>query len=244
MYFIQTGVNGMSGKILKDVERKEMSPKREEATEELCTFFKGITSDKIIVFDTETNGKIEKNRPLPSVLSLSAIKIRLLSKDDYQIERLYSRYYFPVEEFNPEAIAVNGLNSDVLTQKREEVKSREYINACPIYYKDDVDSFVKFCEGTDNFIAHNPEFDCTFVKGIDWSTKRVFDTMKPNSNIVCAEWNEWKQDWKWPRLREAAEYYKINTDRTEYHDSNYDVEVTINIFMEMLRRSEIRLKKF
>jgi DNA polymerase III epsilon subunit-like protein len=220
--------------LAKRMERKE------NADDDLISFLSGEVNYRMIIFDTETNGLLLPDKPIPSVLSISAMVGTLVSKDEFRQEGVYNRFYYPKEEYQPGAIKVNGLT-------REEVDDRRTHqgNVYPEYFLDDLEAFKDFCTGTKLFIGHNAVgFDCKLVPCIEWDKMKVFDTQATNENIVCAGWREDLGKWKWPKLREAVNFYGIKADETQYHGSKYDVEMTLKIFMEMLRRSSVRLKRF
>ena len=212
--------------------------KRDNADEDIVGFLSGAKNYNIIIFDTETNGFV--SNPMPSLLSISAVRGELVGNKQFQLVDAYDRFYYPREEYNSKAISVNGLSEKMIEEKRHEAGQDDRI-----YFDIDYPAFVEFCEGVDLFIGHNLlDFDTKFVPYIDWETKKIFDTMKSNKDIVCAEWQERRKQWKNPKLIEAIEYYKINVDFSQLHGAKYDVAMTLAVFMEMLQRANVRLKKF
>ncbi|VWL85636.1 3'-5' exonuclease [Oceanivirga miroungae] len=172
---------------------------------------------KLIFFDTETNG-VDPNSA--SLLSLSAMKLTY-DTENKKMEFIdeYDRYYFRKEgeEINEGAIKVNGLTDECIEKRRMESK----INY-PKYFYDDIDSFLRFCDGATHFIAHNIRFDRKFLpKDL---LKYQFDTMLENVMIVSA---------KWPKLLECADYYKVPLEENELHNSLYDVKIMARVFYRM-----------
>ena len=178
----------------------------------------------VIFFDTETNGLSVNS----SVLSISAAKCIV----DYQNKKVkiidrYERFYYPIENYNSEAISVNGLCQSVITEKRKGARYRRH-------FKEDINSFFKFIDGIEHFVAHNIEFDRKFINK---RLPRQFCTMKSNTNIMKLRMIRGKH--KWPKLEEAVAFYKIrNTNTSRFHDSMYDVEMTIAVFEKMLYNSK------
>ena len=43
---------------------------------------------------------------------------------------------------------------------------------------------------------------------------------------------------KWPKLEEATRFYNVKADNSRFHDSMYDVEMTIKVFERMLKREK------
>jgi len=213
--------------------------RREVADDEIMTFLSEAKNYKIIFFDVETNGFVT-DKPFPSVLSISAIKGEIISKNLCPIIDKYSRYYFPREEYKPDAIKVNGLDYNAVYAKRTE-SSEEY----PQYFDEDYKPFLLFCNDVKLFVGHNAvEFDSEFIPFIDWKSVKIFDTMTSNRDIVCYRWLSEKNQWKNPKLIEAANFYEIKSEESQLHGSLYDAEIAMKIFLEMLKRSTIRLKKF
>ena len=158
-------------------------------------------------------------------MSCSAIKYEI-NIDTYEIIEIerFNRYYFPVEEFDPSAVAVNGLTKDVITKKRG---NSDY----PKHFKQDSD-FQKFCNGVYKFVAHNISFDSKFIPFL--KGKQKFCTMMTNMDIVAVEFLSWKNQWKYPKLSETAKHYKIPFNKKSLHSSMSDTEITAKIFFKML----------
>ena len=77
---------------------------------------------KIVFFDLETNGLQDS-----SVLSVSAFKYSI-DTETLKLKFLdkFTRYYYPTEEYNARAIAVNGLSEDVVEELRGEADYPEF----------------------------------------------------------------------------------------------------------------------
>lgn len=186
----------------------------------------------VIFFDVETNGlKIEN-----SVLSIAALKV-LVDFESKKIKIIdkYKRFYYSFEPYDSIAISINGLSKEVISKKRG--KNCSY----PEYFKDDKESFFNFANGVEHFVAHNIEFDRKFL-GKD--LPRQFCTMKSNMQILRLPISKRKRktkvndelnkEYKWPKLIETAEYYNVNLEPDKFHDSMYDVEITVKVFEKML----------
>lgn len=182
---------------------------------------------EVIFFDTETNGLKSNN----SVLSISAIKT-LVDFNDKNIDILerYERFYFSKEPYNSQAIKVNGLTKEYVIKKREGV---DY----PKYFADDQVDFFQFCGDTQHFVAHNIEFDRKFLNK---KLPKQFCTMKSNTDIIKLAPQHVGTKYKWPKLEEAVKFYKISSDNNKFHNSMYDVEMTIEVFKAMLKHKKGR----
>jgi len=201
-------------------------PTRIHAKPEIDKFLGVKRNTRVIVFDVETNG-LSGNY---SVLSCSAIKYNA-DPNSYEVSELdrFNRYYYPVEQFDPAAISVNGLTKEVIAEKRGTA-------TYPEHFCMDSD-FETFCSDTRRFVAHNISFDCRFVPFI--GNKKKLCTMMTNMDIVAVEYMKWKKEWKWPKLSETAVYYGIRFSERELHSSMADAEITAKIFMKMLETARI-----
>jgi DNA polymerase III epsilon subunit-like protein len=194
---------------------------RKHAKPEIDSFLDVKSKTRIIIFDVETNGLHSRC----SVLSCSAIKF-YIDPNNYEMTEIdrFNRYYYPVEEYNREAIYVNRLTKDVITEKRGDCTYPDHF--C-------MDSaFETFCSDTERFIAHSISFDAQFIPFM--GGKKKFCTMMTNMNIVASEFLEWKNEWKWPKLSETAIHYCIPFHESDLHNSMYDTQITTNIFSKML----------
>jgi DNA polymerase-3 subunit epsilon len=170
----------------------------------------------IIVFDLETNG-LESTA---SVLSCAAIKYAYQSPRNTHLREIdrFNRYYFSREPENPQAIRINGLTADVITEKR---KNKSW----PRYFTEDT-AFETFCADADLFVAHNINFDSQFVPFI--KKRKAFCTM--TSNV--------KYFGKYPKLGELAVFFGITPEGQKLHSSEYDAELTAKILQHMIDENE------
>lgn len=179
---------------------------------------------KIIFFDVETNGLKGS-----SVLSMSAMKMSFNTEnlEMYKVGE-FNRFYYrnPGEPINEGAIRVNGLDDEEI-ERRRSLSSVKY----PKTFNEDIQSFVEFCQGADHYVAHNIRFDRDFLP---FKLKYQFDTMIENIDIVRIMGN---RGFKWPKLLECAEYYKVPLEEDKLHNSLYDVEVMAKIFFRMRKHS-------
>lgn len=189
---------------------------------------------EIIIFDVETNGMKGS-----SVLSISAIKLKINdSFEKWEKVDEYNRFYYrnPGESINYGAINVNGLTDEVIKEKRINIKYPENFN-------EDIGSFEKFCSGVDHFVAHNIKFDESFIP---FKLEKKFDTMLENIDEVKSSWNSKTNSYKWPKLIECANFYKVPFDDENFHESLYDVYITGRILYRMSKfpKTKEKLKKF
>jgi len=198
------------------------SAKRLNAKYEIKKFLDSDKKEKLIIFDLETNGL----DPSYSVLSCSAIKYEI-DPLTYEMNELdcFDRYYYPVEQYSPGAIAVNGLTEEVITRHRGDCC--DY----PRHFAGDED-FKKFCRGINLVVAHNVSFDTRFAPHL--KRKKKFCTMMINTDIVAVRFLEWKGEWKWPTLSETADFYGVSYQGDGLHRSINDTRITEGIFRKML----------
>ncbi len=165
-----------------------------------------------VVFDLETNGISSRY----SVVSCAAIKFDIDPAGGFLTEReRFLRFYFPQEPPNPHAERVHGLTL-------EEIARRRAGAAYSRYFVDDQE-FPAFCEGVPLFVAHNIDFDASFIPFLRFRDR--FCTMKSNTRS------------KWPKLHEAARRYGLAPDPGRLHDSLYDAELAAGIFQRMLAQA-------
>jgi DNA polymerase-3 subunit epsilon len=176
-----------------------------------------------IIFDTETNGLT----PNCSVLSITAIKI-----DTHGEElEVFDRFYYPKEPYNMGAINVNGLNKETIDYHRK-ISSATYAR----HFMDDAELREFFKDtSVEIWVAHNYNFDIKFLNkyGIT-NPSKGYCTMLESKDIVKVEWNDYYQNWKWPKLREACEFFKIDFNEEDAHSSLYDVRKTIELYQKLM----------
>ena len=204
----------------------------EQVEDKLSSFIHKMKDRTFIVFDFETNGFF----PKASALSLSAQKIRIISKNSYEVIEKIDRYYYPKEDeaYQEEAIKVNGLDKPTVDKKRG--LDCEY----PREFKQD-SYFYRMCKGCNSYIGHNLEYD---LKGVLWlkpSEINIFDTMMDNVDVVKKPNQNGYSGYGWPKLIETVNHYNLPIDQDKLHESFYDVEQTLAIFMKMIEYSNIRI---
>ena len=176
-----------------------------------------------IIFDTETNGLT----PNYSVLSITAIKI---NTNGEELE-VFDRFYYPKEPYNKSAINVNGLNKETIDYRRK-ILSATYTK----HFQDDTELGEFFtATSVEIWVAHNYNFDIKFLNkyGIN-NPSKGYCTMLESKDIVKVEWNNYYQNWKWPKLREACEFFEIDFNEEDAHSSLYDVRKTIELYQKLM----------
>ena len=202
----------------------------------LSDFFAGIENKEIIVIKLGTNGLVKNDAPLPSVLSVAAARYVLRLRRQIEFLGQFERYYLPTEDYDPKAIAVNGLDETRITSKRQGCNY-------PKHFKDDADSLTSYCSGVHLFVGHNIDlFEAKFLPWLTNSENKTFDLMKESVNIVCLEPDDctYSDSWKWPTLYELLHFYGIPIP-DEYPMSGItSVKSIAAIFQVMLSYSGIR----
>lgn len=167
--------------------------------------------------DVETNGL----SPETSVLSCTAIHCRLdLAGRSLSLVRAATRYYYPVEPFNPGAIRVNGLSED-------EIASRRGNATYARHFRDDAD-MRSFLGGSEVIVGHNVAFDLRFLRPA--GRHRVFCTMRAATGIVPVRGVAGRP--KPPTLGEAARHYGVG-DCAQAHRSLCDACLAAVVFARM-----------
>jgi DNA polymerase III epsilon subunit-like protein len=179
----------------------------------------GQGKNRVVVFDTETNGLTAAH----SVLSLSAIKYEVKPVDCGLVEvARFDRYYHPKERLDPKAVAVNHLSS-------REIDTQRGSAGYPRHFCDDNDADSFFADA-DIVVAHNIRFDSCFVGCV--ADKKKFCTMKAATEIMS---RNMAYQVKYPKLHEAAAFFEIACDKDALHRGMYDCEIAAQIFHRMLR---------
>lgn len=182
---------------------------------------------ELIIFDTETNGM--KNC---SVLSIACIKLSYDFVSD-KLEKIddYYRFYFRESNESPNqgALKVNGLYDYVIKEKRENV-------SYPMYFSQDIESLKKFIGECKHFIAHNIAFDREFIP---FKLRYQFCSMSENIDILKISKGN---GYKWPKLSELSDFYKVPFDNNNLHDSYYDTLILARVIYKMLKHREAREK--
>jgi DNA polymerase III alpha subunit (gram-positive type) len=210
----------ISVSIYKDSLHKRGSVVQRRYYQKLFGNLFAIDNAKIIVFDLETNGLNPKKE---SVLSCSAIAYRLENYKLIEQER-FDRYYFPRENFHRNATDINGLTRDKIKELRGDCSYPKYF--------DEEAYFLLICQNASFIVAHNIGFDLSFISHPISANKIC--TMETNTEIVRAGWLERKKQYKWPNLKETADYFGVSVDIGKLHSSMYDVEITARILQEMI----------
>ncbi|PLX20168.1 MAG: hypothetical protein C0601_00100 [Candidatus Muiribacterium halophilum] len=180
------------------------------------------------VLDTETNGLQNS-----SVLEFYAINFDLdETGDPFDFEQIH-RFYYPIEDYNYFAYKIHGLNKDRIKLLRKDCDYAEY------FFQDE--DIGKFLLKSDCIVGHNISFDLSFIKPcyIKENTK-IICTMKENKHILKLKG---KRGIKNPKLIETAEFYKIYQSDDMFHGAKYDTEITMNIFIQMVKKGLLNVSK-
>ena len=175
-----------------------------------------IFSERLVFVDFETNGF--------SSSSASALSVFAEDSNGEQFER----YYMPEEDFNEKAIEVNGLDRDTLIEKRG---SESY----PILCKDDTE-LGSYIGENDIFIAFNATFDLQWMpEPFDKKEVKAFCPMKFLTQRMMLPKKKGK-GYKYPSLKEAADFMGVTIDTDNQHDARYDVKILKDIFYEIVKK--------
>ncbi len=177
------------------------------------------------IFDVETNG-LQPGRC--SVLSFSALYVQTWRSNGhryFQVQEEFDRYYYPKEPYNQNAIRVNGLTQDVISERRQRTE-----DAYPLHFIQDQD-VTAFCRQSDLAICHNVPFDAKFLKiAHGHEFPRALCTMRTFTEY-CAIPHPYFGI-KWPKLEEAVEVICGREDFA-FHDSLADCYAVLEILRVM-----------
>ncbi len=148
-----------------------------------------------IIIKSETNGLYN----VDSVLSFSFLKI-----DEFnRVIEYGSRYYFPTEDYNSDAIAINGLNAKKLKWIRGKAKY-------PEHFEGDTEWIEALFSNVDTVISYNLDFEYTFLpKNIKDMDLKIFSIMEENVDIVGVTHTD-SNNFKFPTFKETASFYGVS----------------------------------
>lgn len=183
---------------------------------------------KVIIFDTETSGKIPQKNV---ILSLS---YQVVDSNSWGVIKKQDFYFpWPNDEsrVEMEAIDKNGLTKEFLSTKN--LSNR----------RDAIAEFISIVLESELIVAHNLNFDKRFIiqtcieYGIQsyeelWPS--CYDTML-GMKKYCSVYDKLGRI-KNPQLVELARYLNINISDIDFHKSGDDVELTKRCFCEIVNR--------
>lgn len=215
-------------------EKRRLKAKKAKAKERECAkrvrrrWEELINGGNVVIFDTETSGVDPEGN---DILSISWI----LADANFNAIKTETRYFDWTEDerrVSKDAIAVNGLTRERLAE----------LGVCD--RKEAMEEFIGELERAVMLIAHNIDFDYSFVKKTairyGLSTEKLdapyrFCTMK-ELTYYCRIMR-YDGSYKWPSLSEAAAKLKVPTDDIDWHTSASDTEVVRRLMVEIVRKS-------
>jgi DNA polymerase III alpha subunit (gram-positive type) len=122
----------------------------------------------------------------------------------------------------------------------------EFVNAKGVSIASCVKA-LKECINKDSVIVgHNIEFDVGIILNAFHSRTvahtPIFCTMKSTTDLCSIRnsgFSSKQGGYKWPKLIELATKLNINLDNSNFHDSAYDVEITKQCFLALIKRDFI-----
>jgi len=142
-----------------------------------------------VIIDLETNGLFAND----SILQIAVLEV------SNKVEKIFNRFYYPKEDFNPEAIKINQLSKDKIDFYR-----KKYNADYPKYFDDDV-QFIKYLKNllkNNVLVAFNVSFEANFLNYRGIRVKKFIDMMKIYTRICKIEHPYY--GYKYPKLIEAV----------------------------------------
>jgi len=138
----------------------------------------------------------------------------------------YIQRVYPDHPISSKSQAVHGISIDDLTGE-------------PLWEDEVADKVAKILKQTDLFVAHNVDFDATFLSA---ELARV-DKMVPDIETFCTmkEGRFAKYDGSVPSLRALCECFDISYDLTAAHAAEYDISQTMKCFFLGLKQGYFKL---
>jgi len=154
----------------------------------------------LIVLDTETTGL--PRDPWARVVELGAVALDDELQEIATFETLICQACPSAADY---ALRVNNI-------------TRDQIDAAPSpeNVRDTWVEWLKPYQGRAKMSAFNIQFDRQMMRrdklspaNDRWGECIMLAAMKPMENAGALVWMDWKQDWKWPRLEEAAKFFEV-----------------------------------
>ncbi len=185
---------------------------------------------EFLVFDCETTG-------LPGNGAVYIIQLSWIALDkQFNIIKEEDYYIKPPIPIPAEATAKNNITNEMVESKGTPLKD------VILKFHSDVLNSVRI-------VAHNFEFD---ADRIDYETKRakVEEKSLYNFKNICTMQRGTKYckipgnygDYKWPTLKELADYTGVNVSNKLLHDSMYDCKLTARCLKVMVNEKFIKIK--
>lgn len=101
---------------------------------------------------------------------------------------------------------------------------------------------------TDNLTAYNVDFETKFLSKAEWLgakhwpfciMKKASEIMGKAGSLYCP-WNDYHQNYKWPKLTEAADFFKV--DHKNGHSALADAETAANILLRMIKMGALEVE--
>lgn len=184
---------------------------------------------KFLIFDTETSGLMDFKRPADDPGQPRVASVAMILLDHIDAEPRECGFLIKPDgwELSAEAAAVNGL-----TMAQLEAHGTPIAHALDLYEQAVLAGFV--------VVAHNAQFDCKMMRAefrhagrpdLFEQTRNVC-TMRTATDIVRIPAKNGR-GFKYPKLREAAEFFGIPHD--DAHTSMGDARATLGILRHLHR---------
>lgn len=99
--------------------------------------------------------------------------------------------------------------------------------------ENDKEEFYNFAKNAEMMVSHNVQYDMKFFDKLD--DKKRFCTMESNVNMTKLEFEYCgKSFYKFPKLKETAEFYNIPFNQNMLHTSMYDTNLCMRVFEKMM----------
>lgn len=184
-----------------------------------------ICNKRILFFDTETSGLDPETNV---ILQLSYI---IVDGNTWNIVKEDNFYFpYPEEEWRvtQKSIEVNHITREFLSTK----KLTTYKEALTLFFAD-----LYTCQLA---VAHNANFDFKYIEATaikekvqrhTWPT--ICCTMTETVDLCKIPFYNGARGYKWPKLKELAEFLNVGFNANELHDSYADVQLTLKCFKQL-----------
>lgn len=219
---------------LKAISKRRLEQYEKERKERLETLKSEIDAEigrdiELVFLDVEADKTGRRVREVSAIKVLMNFKNKTLK----EIDR-FEKFYDDTREihFIKSEDGKYGEDYDVEYEDEEEFE-RDGDNLS----EEDKEEFYYFAKDAEMMVSHNVKYDMKFFDKLN--DKKRFCTMTSNVSMTKLEFEyAGNTFYKFPKLKEAAEFYNITFNQNMLHTSMYDTYLCMKVFEKMMINNE------